>query len=167
MVPLARLCLLSPRSESRSPAAAGETNSRPVPVPPAGEPFRSPLRIRLLCQLVPASSRRLRRASFFVRTKKEAKEKRQGGPILRRSPRTPSPTPKGPRPLGTPLDERRGFTGDERRRNSLRRFAPAPSERELVELRRGRWTRAKSLDIAKFPLYNNLLFTPAGAAPGT
>ncbi len=83
-----------------------------------GNPRRSgqssgPLRIRpLSLQFIPMS-RRLRRASFFARPKKEAKEMRQREPI-------PKAVPFGilpHRPGGCgPLEIPQGFAGDERRR---------------------------------------------------
>ena len=171
MVPRARLCRLSPRCESRSPAAAGETApvlfpSRPqaanaspsadsplvsanrsaVPSPPAG-PFLCSAQRKRRKKCARGNLRRRKLRSFRFRGYRKSRENcislrcsscsnRSGRFGLKRTicrnlrvfalaripaipankdaggfPGTPSPTPKGLRPLGTPV----GFTGDEGR----------------------------------------------------
>ena len=111
MVPRARLCRLSPRCESRSPAAAGETALVLFPSRPQAANIQtsadSPLVFANRSAVLSPPA-----GPFLCSAQRKRRKKCARGNLYRGGfPGTLSPTPKGLRPLGTPV----GFTGDEGR----------------------------------------------------
>ena len=115
-----------------APAGAKEPSS--CPRPRHSEQSSGLLRIRRLSLRFVSLSRRLRRASFFARPKKEAKEMRQREPI-------PKAVPFGilpHRPGGCgPLEIPRGFTKDERREFGREERIATPAARVRNDEGRG------------------------------
>ena len=115
-----------------APAGAKEPSSYPRPRH-SGQ-SSGLLRIRRLSLRFVSLSRRLRRASFFARPKKEAKEMRQREPI-------PKAVPFGilpHRPGGCgPLEIPRGFTKDERREFGREERIATPAARVRNDEGRG------------------------------